>query len=168
MVHLQLEEDTTRVQDAMMIVMMMITMKIELMRGMGIGMMKDMAGGGILMNDMIEMRIEMTTTEVVVMMITSLAQEVGVLMDMQTILLVMMTVTHPGIYSLFLLESQYFAADIVYFSDSSWSWTNLWFKTLLITLNCDSNYDPIIMKFPLDFTEMAVAKLTTSLKMKGN
>ena len=59
----------------------------------------------------------------------------------------------------------------MYFSDSSWSWMNLCFKTLLINLlsiNYDSNYDPIIMKFPLDFSEMVVAKLITSLKMKGN
>jgi len=108
MVHLQLEEDTGRVQEAMMIIMIMITMEIELTRGMGIGMMIDMAGVGILMNGMIDMRIEMTTTGVVVMVITSLGQEVIVLMDMQTVLFVMIIVTHLGIYSLFLLKLQLF------------------------------------------------------------
>ena len=91
-----------------MIAMVMIIMEIELARGMGIGMVTDMAGVRILMNSMIEMRIEITTTEVVVMMITSLGQKVGVLMVMQIVLLVMMIITHLGIYSLFLLESQLF------------------------------------------------------------
>lgn len=93
-----MEDHIDRVQEATVAILMMILMEIWLMLGMGIGMMRD-TGVGILMNGIAEVPIKMTVTVLVVIMVTSLGQEVGVLIDIQTVPLEMMIVNHLGILS---------------------------------------------------------------------
>lgn len=96
-----MEERIDRVQEPIVTALMMIITEMGLTSGICIGMVRDM-GVGIPMNSMREIPIKMTTTEVVVMTITNLVQQVGVLIDIQTIPLEMMITNRLGLLSFWL------------------------------------------------------------------